>query len=238
MKLHYILLLVAATIVSFDKPAAAQEPPAGWQLVWQDEFNDDKLDYSKWECEINAFGGGNNELQLYTDRKDNVRVENGSLIIEAHQARTEMQGTVRDFSSGRIRSKYRGDRKYGRFEFKVKLPSGQGVWPAIWMLPTDEKYGTWAASGEIDIIEIKGQEPNRIWGTLHYDDSWPNNKHTSGIFTSPNTDFTKDFHLMRSNGMKARFVGISTRNSFRLRKSGHRAGVSSRLHSISGSTLS
>ncbi len=190
-----ICLLVVATITSFGNPAAAQAPPAGWHLVWQDEFNDGKLDFSKWECEVNAFGGGNNELQLYTDRNDNVRIEHGSLLLEAHKARTEIQGTVRDYSSGRIRSKQRGDWKYGRFEFRAKLPTGQGVWPAIWMLPTDEKYGTWAASGEIDIMEFKGQEPKRIWGTLHYGDTWPNNKHTSGIFTSPNVDFTKDFHL-------------------------------------------
>jgi beta-glucanase (GH16 family) len=194
MQLHRILLAIA-TFVGVGCPATCQETPAGWQLVWQDEFNGDSLDYSKWECEINAFGGGNNELQLYTDRKDNVRVANGSLILEAHKARTDIQGTVRDYSSGRIRSKHRGDWKYGRFEFRAKLPTGQEVWPAIWMLPTDEKYGTWASSGEIDIVEFKGQEPNRIWGTLHYGGTWPNNKHTSGIFTAPNTDFSKDFHL-------------------------------------------
>ncbi len=195
MKLAYLFLIAATTTIVLEQPSASQEPPAGWKLVWQDEFNNDRLDYSKWECEINAFGGGNNELQLYTDRKDNVRVENGSLILEAHKTRADIQGTVRDYSSGRIRSKFRGDWKYGRFEFRAKLPTGQGVWPAIWMLPTDEKYGPWASSGEIDILEFKGQEPNRIWGTLHYGDKWPNNKHTSGIFTSPTVDFTKDFHL-------------------------------------------
>ncbi len=189
------LLVLVAVAVLGTLSVPAQEAPRGWQLVWQDEFNNEQLDYAKWECEVNAFGGGNNELQIYTDRRDNVRVENGTLILEAHKARTDIQGTVRDYSSGRVRSKHRGDWKFGRFEFRAKLPKGQGVWPAIWMLPTDDHYGTWAASGEIDIVEFKGQEPNRIWGTLHYGGTWPNNKHTSGIFTSPKVDYTEDFHL-------------------------------------------
>jgi len=89
MKPNFIFVsVVAFAIVNFYKPAPAQEPIAGWQLVWQDEFNGDKLDYRKWECEINAFGGGNNELQLYTDRKDNVRVENGSLVIDSQERRS------------------------------------------------------------------------------------------------------------------------------------------------------
>lgn len=90
----------------------AQSP--GWKLVWSDEFGGSKLDYSKWEAEVNAFGGGNQELQIYTDRNENVRVDNGRLILEARKdnygiAGYGIAGTVREYSSGRIRSKHRGD---------------------------------------------------------------------------------------------------------------------------------
>lgn len=166
-----------------------------WQMVWSDEFEGNKLDYSKWEIEVNAFGGGNQELQMYTDNRKNVRVENGRLILEAHRGLIGIAGTERQYSSGRIRSKHRGDWKYGRFETRAKLPAGQGMWPAIWMLPTDEKYGGWAASGEIDIMEFKGQEPNKVHGTLHYGEAWPKNKHTGKPFESKSSSFVADFHV-------------------------------------------
>lgn len=165
-----------------------------WKLVWSDEFDGKSLDYSKWEAEVNAFGGGNQELQIYTDRKENLRVEAGHLVIEARKDNYDIAGTVREYSSGRIRSKHRGDWKYGKFEIRAKLPGGQGVWPAIWMLPTDEVYGTWAASGEIDIMEFKGQEPNIVLGTLHYGKKWPGNQYKSGQMKLPKGNFTDDFH--------------------------------------------
>jgi len=92
------------------------------------------------------------------DRQENVREKDGHLQIEARRDNHGIAGTVREYSSGRVRSKQRGDWTYGKFEIRAKLPAGQGVWPAIWMLPTTEKYGTWAASGEIDIMEFKGHE--------------------------------------------------------------------------------
>lgn len=166
-----------------------------WKLVWHDDFDGDALDFSKWEIEVNAFGGGNNELQIYTDRSENVRVENGSLVLEAHRDNYGIAGTVREFSSGRIRSKRRGDWTYGRIEVRARLPQGQGLWPAIWMLPTDERYGGWAASGEIDIMEFKGQQPDQIWGTLHYGKLWPQNEHSGDTFRLPSgRSFTVDFH--------------------------------------------
>lgn len=183
--LHFTLLFLL-TIVS--ATTVANEP------IWRDEFDGNKLDYSKWECEINAFGGGNNELQIYTDRKENVRVENGVLIIEAHRGQTGIAGTVRDYSSGRIRSKHRGDWLYGRFDVRAKLPNGKGLWPAIWMMPTEEKYGSWALSGEIDIMEYKGHETNKIHGTIHHGAAWPNNRFTTKVFESK-TDYSQDFHV-------------------------------------------
>ena len=146
------------------------------QLVWSDEFEGDSLDRSKWECEVNAFGGGNHELQLYTDRPCNVRTDDSKLILEAHLEPTNVAGTLRDYSSGRIRTKHRGDWTYGRFEIRAKIPEGRGLWPAIWLLPTDDHYGTWAASGEIDIMENKGHQPRTVTGALHFGGEWPGNR--------------------------------------------------------------
>jgi beta-glucanase (GH16 family) len=165
-----------------------------WKLVWSDEFDGPALDNTKWEMEVNAFGGGNQELQIYTDRSENVRVENGQLVIEARADKAGIAGTVRDFSSGRIRSKRRGDWTYGRFEVRANLPEGRGLWPAIWMLPTEERYGAWASSGEIDIMEFKGQEPDNLWGTLHYGEPWPKNRHTGAQYRKPAGKFTEGFH--------------------------------------------
>jgi len=175
-------------------PIATFADDPDWRIVWRDEFDDKTLDYSKWEAEVNAFGGGNNEQQLYTDRAENVRVEDGKLVLEARKDRPNVQGTIREYSSGRVRSKHRGDWKYGRFEVRAKLPQGKGLWPAIWMLPTDEKYGTWAASGEIDIMEMIGHEPDKVLGTLHYGAVWPDNKHSGKTFTLPKGTFADAFH--------------------------------------------
>jgi len=144
-------------------------------LVWSDEFEGNNLDYSKWECAVDAFGGGNNELQIYTDDPRNVRVENSMLILEAHQGGA-VAGTTRPFSSGKVRSKHRGDWTHGLFEVRAKLPIGRGLWSAIWMLPTDEIYGGWAASGEIDIMEARGHLPREICAAIHYGGAWPHNK--------------------------------------------------------------
>jgi len=140
------------------------------RLVWSDEFNTTGLpDSSKWGydkgrgCPANC-GWGNNELQFYTDhRKENARVENGNLIIEA--IREKYEGA--DYTSARLVSKHKGDWKYGRIEVKARIPAGRGMWPAIWMLPTDWVYGGWPHSGEIDIMENVGYWPDSLIGTVH-----------------------------------------------------------------------
>ncbi len=176
--------------------AAAQEkdPKRAMKLVWQDEFDGESLDYCKWGIEENAFGGGNQELQIYTDRKENVRVENGNLVLEARRDNAGLSGTVREYSSGRVRTKNRGDWKYGRVEVRAKLPTGAGIWPAIWMLSTENHYGGWAASGEIDIVELKGSEPDTIHGTLHYGKPWPENASSGKPFKLASGTFSDDFH--------------------------------------------
>jgi beta-glucanase (GH16 family) len=150
--------------------AAAKKTSAQMRLVWSDEFDYTGLpDSSKWGYDLgdgcpNVCGWGNNELQFYTARRlENARVEGGYLVIEARRERMGSQ----DYSSARMVSKRRGDWTYGRIEARAKLPSGLGVWPAIWMLPTDWAYGGWPASGEIDIMEHVGYMPDSLFGSLH-----------------------------------------------------------------------
>jgi beta-glucanase (GH16 family) len=140
------------------------------KLVWADEFNKPGMpDTLKWSydtgrgCPQNC-GWGNNELQYYTvGRKENARIEKGKLIIEAKKESFEDA----KYTSARLVSKKKGDWKYGRIEVRAKLPAGTGMWPAIWMLPTNWEYGGWPRSGEIDIMENVGYWPDSSLSTIH-----------------------------------------------------------------------
>ena len=94
-----------------------------------------------------------------------------------------------------MRTANKGDWTYGKIEVRAKLPYGQGLWPAIWMLPTDWEYGGWPLSGEIDIMEIVGHQPNRVYGTIHYGNSWPNNSQSGNAYVLPTGDFSDDYHV-------------------------------------------
>lgn len=135
---------------------------------------------------------GNNELQFYTEnRTKNVRLENGSLVLTALPE--PYYHSQRNFTSGRIRTK--ASWRYGKMEIRAKMPAGRQLWPAFWMMPLTNKYGGWAASGEIDITEYRGERTNEVSAALHYGGSWPNNIHSgSGDRTFEKTDFAKDFH--------------------------------------------
>src|SRR5690349_14056129 len=161
-RLIFTLFLLLIGVSNFAAPPVSQ---TSWQLVWSDEFNSAGLpDPSKWSYDVGAHGWGNKELQNYTDRrKENARVENGVLIIEARRDGTEAQ----PYSSARLVSKNKGDWTYGRFEVRAKLPSGRGTWPAIWMLPTQRSYGGWPKSGEIDIMEHVGFDPDMVHASVH-----------------------------------------------------------------------
>jgi len=167
-----------------------------WKLVWSDEFDGDKIDSSKWGFEVNGDGGGNGEMQYYTDRPSNAHVENGHLIITARKE--DFRGPdnkSKHYTSARMNTKGKFSWKYGRFEARIKMPKGKGIWPAFWMMPQDSVYGGWARSGELDIVEVIGHQPNIAYGTLHYGDSWPHNTHTGDKFTLPSGDFSEDFHV-------------------------------------------
>ncbi|WP_235357699.1 glycoside hydrolase family 16 protein [Arsukibacterium ikkense] len=166
------------------------EPVSDWQLVWSDEFDGTSIDRNKWTHEVNCAGGGNQEKQCYTDSPDNAFVADGKLHIVALPAG---EGSPLPYTSARLNTKYQGDFKYGRIEMRAKLPSGQGAWPAFWMLPTDEVYGGWPKSGEIDIMEAvnlkvvaeDGVAEANVHGTLHYGRDWPNNVYSGKAYLLP-----------------------------------------------------
>jgi beta-glucanase (GH16 family) len=212
----------AAAFATGKKPVQLSNTPVEvsdkWKLAWQDEFEGEKINKRYWSLEENCWGGGNNEQQCYTDREKNAFVKDGLLHIvatkESFTGPDNPEGAeggaskTLPYTSARLRTKGKRDQKYGRFEVRAKLPSGQGTWPAIWMLPTEAKYGTWAASGEIDILEavnlgtqsdapgaVSGDKENRIHATLHYGKAWPDNTYSGlGVVLPEGVNPADDFH--------------------------------------------
>lgn len=165
----------------------------GYHLVWSDEFELPTINSANWTHQIMG-DGGNQELQYYTDRPVNSRVENGNLVIEAHREDYQVGSQTYKFTSARLRTAGKQDFLYGKIEARIKLPKGTGMWPAFWMMPTDSVYGTWAASGEIDIME-SCNAMNFIGGTIHYGGAYPNNVWSSGTYSPGGADFSSAFHV-------------------------------------------
>jgi len=163
-----------------------------YQLVWSDEFDGTSLNMNNWSYQIMG-DGGNNEWQYYTSRPQNSWVANGALTIQALKEDYVVGGQTYHYTSARLRTANKQDFLYGKFEARIKLPKGQGIWPAFWMMPTDSVYGGWAASGEIDIMESINQA-GTIYGTLHFGGQWPNNT-SDGCLFSNGTDFSQTFHV-------------------------------------------
>lgn len=179
----------------------------GMNLIWQDEFSGTSLDMSKWNYEQgyylnddpNTWGWGNAELQHYTDSAQNVFVQDGKLNIRAlNDPKSFPQDPNRyaQYSSGKINTKNHFTLTYGRVDFRAKLPIGNGIWPALWMLPQDSPYGTWAASGEIDVMEARGRLPGSTSGAVHFGGTWPANRHISGEYHFPQGQtINNDYHV-------------------------------------------
>ncbi len=181
----------------------------GWNLIWNDEFNGNSLDTTKWSYQIGNgltasgnTGWGNDELEYYTNSSDNVYVQNGALNITAlQQTVTDPNEGTFNITSGRLRSVSDNRTlfafKYGRVDFCAKLPDGAGIWPALWMLPSDTSiYGVWAASGEIDVMEARGRVTNSTCGTIHYGGTWPANDHLGGDYFFPDgSTFDDGYHV-------------------------------------------
>jgi len=178
-----------------DPPDNDEQTLDNWTLVWQDEFDGAGLDGSRWSaqvgdgCAIDLCGWGNNELQWYD--ADNATVAGGLLAITAR----DEASNGKNYTSARLRTLGKGDWTYGRIDVRARLPLGRGLWPAIWMLPTDEMYGSWAASGEIDIVELVGQAPGRVHGTLHYGGTFPANTNSGDHFDLGSGTFADALHI-------------------------------------------
>jgi hypothetical protein len=171
-------------------------PRQEWVKVWADEFDGDNLDYRKWEKEENNYGGGNNERQAYRTDPKYCFVKDGVLNLAVYRdAHTTPDGKTQPYSSARIRTQNRGEWKYGRFEVRAKMPEGQGIWPAVWMLPTESKYSSWASGGEIDILESRGSAVHETTGALHFGGVWPRNSYLSHSYTFPGKDAAEAFHI-------------------------------------------
>jgi len=150
-------------------PAPTPAPSGPWQLSWSDDFSTDGApDPGKWVHDLGGSGWGNNELETYTDRPDNAIVRGGSLVITARKETYRgRDGSERPYTSARLKTLGTFSQTYGKFEARMKIPRGQGVWPAFWMLGDNITSAGWPACGEIDIMENIGKEPNTVHGTMH-----------------------------------------------------------------------
>lgn len=164
----------------------------GLNLKWSDEFNGQILDNASWNYETGGGGWGNNELEYYTNSSKNSFITKGGyLVIEA---RKEVVGT-NNYTSARVQTKGKQEFKYGRMDIRARLPKGKGVWPAIWMLGSNISTVPWPASGEIDIMELLGHEPNKVYGTMHWGNVGSGSTHIGGNYTLPMEDFSQKFHV-------------------------------------------
>lgn len=179
-----IALVVLSCIFFINSTVKAQCPT----LVWADEFNGTAFDGTKWTAENGGGGWGNGELQYY--KAANATVSSGTLKITAKKERVQ----ANNYTSARLKTYLKGDWTYGRFEARIKLPKGAGLWPAFWMMPTDSYYGTWPRSGEIDISELIGSKPANSFGTLHYGTSSTDHQYKTSNFYLNSGTFADAFH--------------------------------------------
>ncbi len=165
-------------------------PPGFSRLVWSDEFNGSSISTANWGFDLGNSGFGNNELQNYTSRAENARIQNGMLVVEAR--RENLGGSA--FTSARLKTQ--GKQSFGIntwVEARINAPEGQGIWPAFWMLGNSISTVGWPSCGEIDIMEIQGQNPFRNFGTIHWADAGGQHVSFGGIFNSSNS-LSAGFH--------------------------------------------
>ena len=163
----------------------------GYKLKWSDEFNGTALNREDWNVELHEPGWVNSEWQAYVDSTDNIKVQDGKLLIQPVKTKNE-DGTY-SYTSGRVNTQGKHDFKYGYFECRAKVPTGKGYLPAFWMMPTDENlYGQWPKCGEIDIMEVMGQETNKAYGTIHYGEPHDQSQGTYSVAAANN--FADNYH--------------------------------------------
>jgi len=201
MKLNIKPLLYSGILFLFVLGCSNNNEPADTfsKIVWQEEFDvPGSIDTNRWNFDIGTGveifgqpGWGNNELQYYTDQSDNIRIEDGMLMITARNESVENSS----YTSAKIHTRGKFERTFGRYEARIKLPWGQGIWPAFWLLGDDSDGSViWPQIGEIDIMEYRGQEPAVIHGSVHGPGYSAGNAVTSK-YTLPNGRFDTDFHV-------------------------------------------
>jgi beta-glucanase (GH16 family) len=178
--------------------APLQSADKNWALVWSDEFdqpNGSAPDPAKWVAETGGGGWGNNELEYYTARRSNSRIEDGNLVIEAVQEKyTGADGVKRDYTSARLKTQGLFSRAYGKFEARIRIPYGQGLWPAFWMLGDNIATVSWPGCGEIDIMENIGKEPGKIHATIH-GPGYSGDGAIGSVYELAEGKFADDFHV-------------------------------------------
>lgn len=163
----------------------------GYELKWEDQFEGETLNRDDWNVELHDPGWVNNELQSYVDSPENIYIEDGSLVLKPVEKVNE-DGTV-SYTSGRVNTQNKHDFKYGLFEARVKVPEGQGFLPAFWMMPTNENlYGQWPRCGEIDIMEVLGNDTDTSYGTIHYGNP---HSESQGSYTLEEGTFSEEYHV-------------------------------------------
>jgi beta-glucanase (GH16 family) len=173
LQMHTAVFLLAAgaCVHAIAQTSATNSAAPQWTLTWSDEFNGpdgSPVDHAKWVTETGGNGWGNDELEYYTNRLQNAYQHDGNLVIKVLQEKyTGADGVTRNYTSARLKTLGKFVQTYGRFEARIKIPRGQGIWPAFWMLGEDIDKPGWPACGEIDIMENIGKEPALVHGTIH-----------------------------------------------------------------------
>jgi beta-glucanase (GH16 family) len=176
-----------------------QPAESGWTLVWSDEFSGpdgSRPDPAKWKFEVGGNGWGNQELQYYTKRPENSFIRGGNLVIQAlRESFTGPDHVTRNYTSARMTTQGLFDQTYGRFEARIKIPRGQGIWPAFWLLGNDFGKIGWPACGEIDVMENIGKEPSTIHGSMH-GPGYSGDLDFTSVYKLPGgANFFDDFHV-------------------------------------------
>ena len=163
----------------------------GYSLVWADEFDGNALNLNNWSFEIGNSGWGNNELQYYQDGNKNVTIANGTLTITAKKEKVQSA----NYTSARIKTQGKKSFTFGRIDIRAKLMTGQGYWPALWMLGESISSIGWPACGEIDIMELVGSTPNTVLGTAHWGLPGNGSTYITKNYALSGTDFSKEYHV-------------------------------------------
>lgn len=198
-RLAATLVCVLCTISCFGAASSSgSAPPSDWTLQWSDEFdgpNGSSPDSTKWTFDTGGNGWGNNELEYYTSRPQNAQIQNGNLVITAvREVYAGPDGVTRNYTSARLKTAGLFSQAYGRFEARIKIPSGQGIWPAFWILGNNISTSGWPTCGEIDIMENIGAEPSTVHGSMHGPGYSGGSAITASYFLSSGY-FSDDFHV-------------------------------------------